>query len=127
MCMAVGAAGPATGTVQQPLAEVWSGGTWKVSQPVTAPKGGLLDAVSCASPTACIAVGNTYNKLVRPLPMAQAWDGTTWTAGLTSVACTSATACTAVGTSEESTSLSTLAEAWNGTSWARKLHPPPPA
>src|SRR5579859_4743768 len=55
MCMAVGTSGPVSGA-QQPLAEVWTGSTWSVKQPVMLTKGGLFDAASCTSPASCIAV-----------------------------------------------------------------------
>ncbi len=88
----------------------------------------LLTAVSCASATACTAVGYAYEHPSSGLPvaLAEAWNGARWSvqptpklagsafSGFTSVSCTSATACTAVGDSNGNP----LAERWNGTDWS---------
>lgn len=70
---------------------VWNSATWS---PVTLPAIGLR-ALSCASATACTAVGTG----------AAAWDGTAWTVEtipgppniLTGISCPAATVCIAVG------------------------------
>ncbi len=70
---------------------VWDGATWS---PVTLPSTGLR-AVSCASATACTAVGIG----------AATWDGTAWTAEtipgppsiFTGISCPATAVCTAVG------------------------------
>jgi hypothetical protein len=57
-CVAVGMASHTTTSAHHPMAEVWNGATW-----VQAPPAGVvgrtvnLPAVSCLSPTSCIAVG----------------------------------------------------------------------
>jgi hypothetical protein len=85
---------------------------------------GTLSAVSCASPTACVAVG-------RPGASTQAdaavWNGDSWSVApvpdppgstnilVNGISCVSATDCMAVG---ESLPASTpLVELWNGTAW----------
>src|SRR6185437_12661913 len=87
------------------LAEAWNGTSWAI-QPTPRHATTVfqdLDAVSCTSPTACIAVGSVgYDTL------AEMWNGTAWALqrtphpgrgaeGLLGVSCTSASACTAVG------------------------------
>jgi len=95
----------------------------------------VLTAVSCASPTACTAVG-TYNDGV--FGVAEHWNGVRWTiqrlpappgppgeqpdVSPVSVSCASATACVTVGTTQNQT----LAEAWNGSRWTVQRTPNPP-
>jgi hypothetical protein len=81
--------------------------------------------VSCASATACTAVGD-YNNGTTGVTLAERWNGSTWSiqptpnpAGapvslLNGVSCASATACTAVGGYNNGTAGVTLAERWNG-------------
>jgi hypothetical protein len=88
-----------------------------------------LDAVSCASTTACTAVGHYLTATNAYAMLAETGNGTSWTvqsaptpsgttiAGLTGISCTSTSACTAVGWYETGPELyDTLAERWNGTS-----------
>lgn len=127
MCMAVGGHnGGDDGSY--PWAAVQNGTTWVTVNPP--PPSGIhtiaeLTGVSCASATYCIAVGSDYSVSggqVSQLPLAYAWNGTTWTAMtmpavttgyLSGVSCTSATWCVAVGDG----SSSWLAEVWDGTAW----------
>jgi hypothetical protein len=112
-CTAVGYLG--TDPHATPVIERWDGTAWTAQAPAPLPPGardGMFNGVSCASATACTAVGvlrttgprgrkhNTIQAFI------QAWDGTTWTAGpapviqisdLQSVSCTAPAACTAVG------------------------------
>jgi hypothetical protein len=102
-------------------------------EPTPNPTGALasyLSAVSCASATACTALGGYTSSADTNLTLAEAWNGKTWTieptatpkgASLSSVSCTSATACTAVGGGLGGT----LAEAWNGKTWAIEPTPNP--
>jgi len=83
-----------------------------------------LSAVSCTSPTFCMAVGSSLDST-----LTETWNGSAWTIvpspngsqtsfnELTGVACTSATSCVAVGTYSNGTTNLTLAESWNGSSW----------
>lgn len=76
------------------------------------------------------------------VPLAEVWDGTTWTiqavpapansqgSTLVAVSCTSADSCTAVGRSQSSSvtnfgELQTLAEVWDGTTWSTPATPDP--
>jgi hypothetical protein len=118
----------------------WNGTSW-TAQAVPGPAGAKtasLTKVSCATATACEAVGGSSAGAYTA-----AWNGTAWSAQsvlpvpsgsvsdtLLGVACTSATACTAVGYSQGSASASarpTLAEVWNGTSWSVQGTPNPAA
>jgi hypothetical protein len=90
----------------------------------------ILFGVSCASATACVAVGNGTQGSGASGTLTESWNGTSWTvvpspnegsAGtgnvLEDVSCVSAAACTAVGSSGPDPG-STLIESWDGTSWA---------
>jgi hypothetical protein len=108
----------------EPLAERWNGTSWTV-QSVPNPSGktdGQLTGVSCASATACVAVGTASDSSNNAETIADIWNGTSWTvktipaqagSGIHSVSCASATACTAVGAGLAGT----LAASWNGTKW----------
>ena len=117
------------------LAEGWDGTEWAVQTtpiPTGASGDSDLSGISCASATACTAVG-TYPKSGRDVTLAEHWDGSSWTvqstpnpngaesSHLNDVSCTSATACTAVGsyTSYVGTigRQFALAERWDGTAW----------
>ncbi len=89
-----------------------------------------LDAVSCPSSTACIAVGGYVTASEFETSLAERWNGTRWATqstpiptdaeavgDLSGVSCSSAEACTAVGFYENSSGYVTLADRWNGTHW----------
>jgi len=115
-----------------PLVERWNGAAWSV-EPIPAPaRPGLssrLTSVSCTSPLACTAVGESVSRNPRrpTTPLVERWNGTTWstehaTGGpLISVSCTSSLACTAVG----DTASQGLAEGWNGSRWSIEPNPHP--
>jgi hypothetical protein len=98
----------------------------------------FLDAVSCPSVSACVAVGNSRQSLSHhDQGLAERWTGTRWVlqsspnpAGkaidLNGVSCPSASNCVAVGFEETSTSTVTLAERWTGGHWAIQPTPNPP-
>jgi hypothetical protein len=131
-CTAVGwYTGSAGQTV--PLAERWNGTKWAI-QATPVPSDGYdpgLTGVSCASATACTAVGGDGS----PSAIAERWNGVKWvvqttpvlgnpgpynmaSAGLSSVSCKSASACMAVGNVDMGGSVPIpLAERWNGVSW----------
>jgi hypothetical protein len=128
-CVAVGLYVETLG-VAVPLVEDWNGTTWEVESAPT-PAGATrsqFESVSCTSATACMAVGYYENGSSVELPLAEQWNGTTWTvttvpnpegneSPLLSVSCTSASACTAVGATWARGSGSALAERWNGKAW----------
>jgi hypothetical protein len=120
---------PATGSSKvRTLTESWNGTAWShVSSPNPGPAKGpdYLNAVSCASASACTAVGNDGNG-----QLIESWNGTTWSVAprpsggsdtgiLYGVSCTSATACTAAGNQETTGNVQqTLIESWDGTDWS---------
>lgn len=138
-CVAVGAYSTNLASTQ-PLAERWDGTRWTVlSTPSISMSEVVLTSVSCTSASACTAVGVQDNNPNIPLPLAERWDGTTWTiqsvpdpAGglygfLRGVSCSSDHDCVAVGDQGSLTASSvTLAERWDGTTWTTTPVPSPP-
>ena len=107
------------------LVEHWDGSSWSIQSPADV---GVLYGVSCASASACTAVGGDSNA-----PLVERWNGSAWAtqpapkptgAGFTDfsgVACASATTCTAVGKYRDTAGSGhdhVFAERWNGTAWA---------
>ncbi len=147
-CTAGGYYTTVTGT--KALAERWNGTSW-ASQVTANPArslGGGLAAVSCPSPTGCVAAGSyqvvtppaTFGDLQTPgRTLAESWTGKSWhilaTADpsgadvdsvLSAVSCTSSRACSAAGNYINSSgSYAALAEAWNGTRWRIQTMPLP--
>lgn len=104
------------------LAEHWNGVHW-TSQPMVNPASTSVsfNAVSCATSTACEAVGGYENSLSQTVPLVERWNGSKWTRqtvslgttpGLTAVSCVATTICEAVG--------SGVAARWNGSTWSRQ-------
>jgi hypothetical protein len=145
-CIAVGFSTPNHRNVvnhppQATLAERWNGSTWRVqltpSPPGAAPSN--LNAASCVSRSACIAVGNTSNSRGTSLALAQRWNGHAWSiqptpspadgGTLTGVSCLSRSSCLAVGghgNPFNEVPPGTLAERWNGSRWRIQPTPNPP-
>ncbi len=131
--------GPSSTSVT--LAESWNGEAWtaEATPDPAAATASELNAVWCSSTTACIAVGDYYDSAGNDSPLAETWNGTTWSiqttptpaggtgAELWDMSCTSITACTAVGWSylTGSDDFVTLAEVWNGTAWSIESTPNP--
>jgi hypothetical protein len=136
MCVAVGIAGTAG---QLLLAERWNGRRWIVTHPVLPAKAtsGGLTGVSCSSSRACTAVGFDFVPGTGSGPLAERWNGRSWTlqsvpsAGnegipLAGVSCPTARSCTAVGLANYNPltgGKSPLAERWNGHRW--RIQPTP--
>jgi hypothetical protein len=127
-CVAVGGV---LAPINDMLAEVWNGKKWALQTPPTPSGGNAPDllAVSCAATTACTAVG-TYGISGVGLPLAEGWNGTSWTqqstpnpagsagTGLGGVSCRSADFCVAVGGATFSgTETLATGEIWNGSTW----------
>ncbi len=126
-CMLVGSTGSAypadnpSNAIVYPLAEIRQSSGWSLAPaPLTAPDSSSLDAVSCTSLTACMAVGS-------PSPnggvVVERWNGRDWQlqsapspagAAVEAVSCASATACMLVGFQESGM----LTERWNGRTWS---------
>lgn len=137
LCIAVGnypSLAPAGERV--PWVEQWNGKRWS-SQAAPTPAGAThsgLVAVSCASATACTAVGQVDFGSA----LVERWNGKHWSiqdapspAGAThseldAVSCPSAATCTAVGyVTIGLRSAAPLAERWNGTRWTIQRTPNP--
>ncbi len=113
-------------TAAQPGRTTARSTAWAV-QPTPNPlvRDGQLTAVSCTSPSACIAVGGRRDRAGAEVTLAEVWNGTAWSvqktpnppgvpsSSLVGVSCTSATFCIAVGQTATA-----LAEVWNGTTWS---------
>jgi hypothetical protein len=129
-CTAVGSA--SNGVVDQTLVVAWNGSTWSIqSSPDTASADqNWLYGVSCASATACMAVGYDDTTMAQ-VALAEQWNGSSWSivavpnpisggsSYFNSVSCPSAIACTAVGYyfGIGTPNLTFIAQ-WNGTSWS---------
>jgi PKD repeat protein len=122
------------------LAERWNGIEWQVLS--TVELGGTqptnrLEAVSCNSPSACMAVGGHLSKFGSAYhwgPLTERWNGSAWSlqaipepsaseeASLSGVSCASVNSCTAVGNYRQIAGsgnyTEVLGERWNGTSWS---------
>ena len=109
-------------------AAVTAAAGWSI-QTTPNPAGGsdvILNGVSCASASACTAVGGPPQPATSGATLAEGWNGTKWSIQHTpnptggsliiqnGVSCTSASACTAVGASSNGTTTVTLAERWSG-------------
>ncbi len=122
---------------QLTLAERWNGTIWSVQAPAnrTGAWYSSLASVACSSATACTAVGQSTRRNGPPVPLAERWDGTSWSiqatpdtganSAFTGVSCPSATDCTAVGFSFDPSASPPLAEHWDGTSWSIQATPTP--
>lgn len=128
-CVAVGDSGGPPLPSSRTLAETWNGTTWTLSATPNppGPANDSLDAVSCASASACIAVGSANSDTSA---LAEAWDGANWSLQsipstatgsappLHAISCAAASACVAVGDQPS-------AAAWDGTSWTTLTVPDP--
>jgi hypothetical protein len=123
------------------LVERWNGKAWSI-QPSPTPPGSqrsALTGVSCASATACTAVGNYHDAAGNDNALVERWDGKTWSiqpvprpaaaqnSELTSVSCAASGACAAVGDYAAGSTAPRLAlgESWNGKSWSVQPAPSP--
>jgi hypothetical protein len=140
-CQAVGGAYTNSGLAT--LAESWNGTRWSLETTPPKPAGAFSNsfaAVSCASASACQAVGDIGTRSGQ-LTTAEGWNGTRWslettpkqakssTAFFQGVSCTAKNACQAVGYATTGTvgfGFVTMAEGWNGTTWSSE-HTPNPA
>ena len=136
-CVAVGQYDYQASGVQDTLVEVWNGADWSIQASPDAAKavGSYLYGVSCTAADACTAVGYSITPNQQILPLAEAWDGSSWTLQTTprpaysatkysqttylySVSCTGPDACVAVGFYEAKTGYNQpVSEVWNGTAW----------
>ncbi|MGA2210704.1 MAG: hypothetical protein ABSH30_13810 [Acidimicrobiales bacterium] len=139
-CTAVGISLNSSG-VEVSLAEVWKANSWSIKTTPN-PAGveySFLLGVSCTGASACVAVGLNLKDSDVEVPLAESWNGKSWTvqatpnpagaqesATLSGVSCTAANACTAVGEYTNGSGVTvTLAESWDGTSWSIQATPNP--
>jgi hypothetical protein len=135
-CLAVGSTG---GT---PLADSWNGTAWSLTATIAPAETGadLLTGVSCRTRTvdlSCAAVGEYQNDDGDDVPMAQTWNGATWSLDsvplptngirgqLEGVSCTSISDCTAVGTVSGQGWTAPLGETMTGSEWNAQTLPVP--
>jgi hypothetical protein len=79
-CMAVGNSRTSAAPPTVPLVERWNGSKWSVV-PTPIPKGSTgtyLDAVSCSTAKACIAVGNYTSSFTSGSTLVVRWNGKKW-------------------------------------------------
>ena len=128
-CLAVGFSDKGT------LAERWDGSTWTIDTIPNPPGGGQLNAVACALPSVCTAIGFTFTATGGML-LAERWNGTRWSIqptplipaawdmGLPSIACPTVSWCSAVdGRTSFGGNPVTLAEQWRGGTTASASRP----
>jgi hypothetical protein len=130
-CFAVGSYVNSQGAVKT-LIERWNGTQWViVASPNRAGIANALVAVTCASTTNCVAVGNSQaTPTSAPVTLIERWNGLGWTivpspngpsstgSFLHAVSCVGPNRCFAVGNyTSGATAGSTLIERWTGTSW----------
>jgi hypothetical protein len=132
-CMAVGDYVTDThGAITHALAEKWDGSSWTVVSLPGNFASSDLEGISCASPTACLAVGS-FSRGAFGYPLTEQWNGSVWSLvtprygidsealDLDGVSCANASDCLAVGRYDENNERSlerTLAEPWTPTSVA---------
>jgi hypothetical protein len=135
-CTAVGSYLNGTGR-RLTLVEHWNGTKWSIeSSPNAGSDDNYLKGVSCASASACTAVGYFY--AITPAvdkTLAERWNGSKWTlestpstapatdSELNGVSCPSATRCIAVGDYNDGGGV--WIERWNGSKWAVQSAPNP--
>jgi hypothetical protein len=138
-CIAVGTFTNPAGK-ERALAERWNGTGWTLQTLPAVPGASqtTLASVSCASASACTAVGSATGSAGRVLTLAERWNGVHWTVQASpnptpslpihefaGVACPTASACVAVGrfgrdttyTPYHAATFSGLIERWNGHHW----------
>jgi len=139
-CEAVGFAADQVGDYV-PTAEIGDGAQWTVQAVpdiTVSTTSATLQAVSCATTTACVAAGNYYDSNGNSQIFAESWDGVRWSltslaspagsvsAQLNAVSCPLANVCTAIGDySTTGFDELPLDEAWNGNSFSVQAMPAP--
>ena len=132
--------GPPSTSTDLTRAEAGNGTSWAIKSAVN-PRGltySALAGVSCASTSACAAVGRYVTGGGIYQTLGEMWNGAKWSrvptpnptgatmgSSLTGVSCTAPTACTAVGFFQSSAGVATLAERWTGSAWTIESTPNP--
>ena len=145
-CMAVGDAdstGPEGSFIKVPAAETWNGRAWQlIAVPTNPAASGIetrdqLTAVSCTSPTFCVAsVVTEAVNFVGDEPVStllgyvETWNGSTWASTVSgnqpvAVSCVNPSLCAAVGTEgganggDITLGGESFADVFNGTTWTK--------
>jgi hypothetical protein len=130
-CMAV--AKVEAGSTNYAYFETWNGSGW--GAPVSFPEntGLQLVSVSCSSSTSCMAVGSKAIMSGTVIPIAELWNGSTWTkvpltetiielgsvARMTGVSCVGASFCLGVGEAIDGEGESHgFFQTWDGSEWS---------
>ncbi len=129
-CHAVGYTYVSKSAGETPLAESYSGTGWTLDSVATAPGGGQLNGISCATSNTCVTVGVSFPgfdgaSLVYTMK-GNAWSSAPSAAvpqssqpGLAALSCASAHSCVAVGSHYGGTSnYLTTTEDFNGDQWS---------
>ncbi|MHB8290016.1 MAG: hypothetical protein ACYDEY_12410 [Acidimicrobiales bacterium] len=133
-CVAAGNYFNAQGSIHS-LLVIWNGFTWSLDDSTTLSvpspsQASSLKAVSCASPSYCVAAG-TYLKAFAAQNFVLTWNGSVWSLDdaaslsvpsstfnvLDAVSCTSAAFCVAGGSSRTGTVSQNFVLTWNGSAW----------
>jgi hypothetical protein len=126
-CFAVGTTTALPSRAQITLTEAWNGTSWTVQNTPSLSSPAILNSVSCASTTFCMAVG--YSNSADGGTLAERWDGTRWSvidtsdldaagAGtLLGVSCTSSTFCAVTGGAHFPTFDKLVLATWDGGTW----------
>ena len=131
-CTAVGSLN--SGQADDTLVERWDGSAWSI---VSSPDAGYINdllRVSCNSPSACTAVGDTRPHFGFDRTLIESWDGSAWTIVaspdaststnvLNDVSCPAPAQCVAVGTFFNGSEYQLLSMSWDGTSWTLLPNP----
>jgi hypothetical protein len=145
-CIAVGSYSTISTTTSTTatLVETSNGTTWSIvpSPNPTGSTNAALEGISCISTSDCIAVGSSGDQSGLTVPLAESWNGTTWSIvnvpgvwtgvnGLNGISCSGPSACFAVGSQAPNgygfTPTTTLIERWNGSTWSVSPNPNPNA
>jgi YVTN family beta-propeller protein len=139
-CLAVGDYVDGSGAVV-PLAERWDGSAWTIQTPPNPPPEATatrLRGVSCLTETDCLAVGDYTNAGGSTKPLAEHWNGSSWTiltplipagaadASFAAVSCAPTLACMLVGnTTDAAGNATALSELWQSSGWTVQSLPLP--
>lgn len=123
LCLAVGRFAPEDHSKHTPLVERWDGSKWRIQRvagPLETSDYLALNGISCASTSACTAVGFTR---LHGGQLIERWNGRRWSVqrpagpgggALYGVSCPSARACVAVGIEGGKA----VRERWDGRRWS---------
>lgn len=136
-CLAVGSYSvDGSADRQKGLVESWDGVSWAVVPAPNPAADTELEAIACASPVSCTAVGSSGpGNPILQRALAEHWDGSAWSvvhvptpdgkSTLRGVRCLSVRLCISVGEATTAGSPSALVESWDGTSWSAVSAPQP--